>query len=384
MAYERFFSPINHILTVSKEKVRQASIRGENYNVFDIIGLTTSEVKLHSAFVSDLLNPKGLHGLGTKPLRIFMELFDIHFSEDELSQAEVIQEYHIGNISDDYSRGGNIDILIRIKDYYLAIENKINSGDRPRQLLRYKNFIKSNPHKLIYLTLDGHDASEDSSCGLKAGDDYLCISYGVEMYKWLHEILMLSISRPLVRETLQQYIKVIQQLTNKEMAEVNRTELFKAMDKYPDVVRELVNNQWYYRQYLVETYIIDPLKEYFEKQGFIWYEDDSFQNQAKDSGFGIYLPGWEKQISIEFEKCDFTSGFYGVWDPKSRDCKIEPLLGCRNTPAWPYGWEYLKYKSWNISIAEDIVSGKVLQYIIDIFENLYKRIMEKPEQYPMK
>lgn len=124
-------------------------------------------------------------------------------------------------------------ILVKIKDYYTAIENKINAGDQPKQLLRYKNFIKRNPHTLLYLTLDGHEPSEDSSCGLKSKTDYQCISYGVEMHKWLQEILVLSINRPLVRETIQQYLKVIRKLTNQDMEEIDRTELFKAMDRNP-------------------------------------------------------------------------------------------------------------------------------------------------------
>ena len=384
MKYEQFFDTINHLLSIAQEKDRQASIRGENYNVFDIIGLTTNEVKLHSAFIADLLNPHGLHGLGFKPLKHFIDVLNLQFSEDDLSTAEVIKEYHIGNISEDYCWGGNIDILIKIKDHFLAIENKINAGDQPKQLLRYKNFIKGNPHTLLYLTLDGHEPSGDSSCGLKNNKDYICISYGVEVQKWLQEILVLSISRPLVRETIQQYIKVILNLTNQDMKEIDRDELFKAMDNNPAVVRELVSSQWYYRQHLVKSYIIKPLKEYFNGKGFEWYEDDNFMDQAKGSGFGIFLPEWGKMICIEFDRCDFTSGFYGVWDPKNRGSEVPLLLGDKNTATWPYGWKYMdKYTSWNINIAEDIISGKVYSYVVEKFENLYKLIRENPEVYPM-
>ena len=384
MNYEQFFGRINYLLSIAKEKERQALIRGENYNVFDIIGLTTNEVKLHSSFIADLLNPNGLHGLGIKPLRHFSDILRLQLTDEDLLSAEVIKEYHISNISDDYTFGGDIDILIKIKDYFLAIENKINAIDQPKQLLRYKNFIKRNPHTLLYLTLDGHEPSEDSSCDLKPKTDYQCISYGVEIQKWLQEILVLSINRPLVRETIQQYLKVIRKLTHQDMEEINRTELFKAMDKNPDVVREITNSQWYYRKHLVENYIIKPLKEYFKGKGFEWYQDDNFKDQAKESGFGIFLPEWVKMICIEFDKYDYSSGFYGVWDPKKRGSEVSLLLGNKKTDSWPYGWKYLsKYSSWNISVAEDIISGKVYNYVIEIFENLYKQISEKPELYPM-
>ncbi|MDE5837968.1 MAG: PD-(D/E)XK nuclease family protein [Paramuribaculum sp.] len=385
MNYEQFFDRVNYLLSIAKEKNKQAFIRGENYNVFDIIGLTTNEVKLHSSFIADLLNPRGIHGLGVKPLKLFSDILKLNMKEEDLIDAEVLKEYHIGNISDDYTWGGNIDILIKIKDHFLAIENKINAGDQPKQLLRYKNFIKADPHNtLLYLTLDGHEPSEGSSCGLTCESDYQCISYGVEIQKWLKEILVFSINRPLVRETIQQYLKVIKKLTNQDLEEMDRTELFKVMDKNPDVVCEIVNSQWYYRQHLVGNYIIKPLKEYFNRKGFEWYQDDDFMDQAKGSGFGIYLPDWQKKICVEFERYDYASGFYGVWDPKGRGGEKSLLLGNNNTLAWPYGWDYLgKYTSWNISIVEDIVEGKVCKYIIEIFENLYNQIIDKSDLYPM-
>lgn len=45
--------------------------RGEYFNVFEVLGLSTKEVRLHSAFLPELLNPNGSHGLGDKMLRSF-------------------------------------------------------------------------------------------------------------------------------------------------------------------------------------------------------------------------------------------------------------------------------------------------------------------------
>lgn len=145
-----------------------------------------------------------------------------------------------------------------------------------------------------------------------------------------------------------------------------------------------MNSEWEYSLHLVKDYLIPPLKEYFAGRGFRWYEDDDFYSQAKESGVGIYLPGWEKKICIEFDKQDYKSGYYGVWDPKHRGNDAQPILGNEKTQAWPSGWEYLgKYNTWNISIAEDIISGKVTEFIIDKFEKLYNIIIENPNRYPM-
>ena len=59
---------------VAKNKVQQEEKRkrGENFNIFSVMGLQTKEVRLHSAFLAELLNPKGNHGLGDKFLVAFL------------------------------------------------------------------------------------------------------------------------------------------------------------------------------------------------------------------------------------------------------------------------------------------------------------------------
>ena len=92
---------------VLKEKILQEEKRklGENFNIFNVLGLSTSEVRLHSAFIAELLNPNGDHGLGSK----FMESFIDNVIEKkcpcpflfESSSAKVYVEYSIGNVTDD-------------------------------------------------------------------------------------------------------------------------------------------------------------------------------------------------------------------------------------------------------------------------------------------
>ena len=41
-----------------------AVLTGERFNVFNVLGMGSSEVKLHSALIAELLNPKGKHSLG--------------------------------------------------------------------------------------------------------------------------------------------------------------------------------------------------------------------------------------------------------------------------------------------------------------------------------
>ena len=57
-----------------------AKLTGENFNVFEILGLNTCEVRTHSAFIAELLDPSGVHGQGDTFLRLFSELDSTEFS----------------------------------------------------------------------------------------------------------------------------------------------------------------------------------------------------------------------------------------------------------------------------------------------------------------
>ena len=47
-------------IQIKYEKI--AEVTGENFNIFRILKLETNEVKMHSAFLVELLNAKGSHG----------------------------------------------------------------------------------------------------------------------------------------------------------------------------------------------------------------------------------------------------------------------------------------------------------------------------------
>ena len=65
---------IQNLLTqvnlISKKYEEIAKHTGENYNIFQILGTTRDELA-HSKIIGDLLNPKGIHGLGDVFLRSF-------------------------------------------------------------------------------------------------------------------------------------------------------------------------------------------------------------------------------------------------------------------------------------------------------------------------
>ena len=375
MNNESFFQSAQLLLTLMSEKKQQAIERGEHYNVFEVLNIATDEVRLHSAFIADLLNPKGKHGLGAKPLKSFLKILGLSsdFDDAALENCNVKREYVIGPISEGYMTGGNIDILLSIGNYRLIIENKIYAGDQPRQLLRYHNFVKCHPHTLAYLTLGGNKPSECSSDGLICDEHYKCISYRNDIAGWIEQCLIMALSKPLVRETLQQYMYIIKTLTGTIMEKDDKNELFALMDKYPDVVLAIRREDWYYRRHLVSTYVIEPFKKWCDQRQYNCQIGFEFENQDCGVWFGILRPKWKKCIAVKFESQDFKDAHYGIGEP---DINGDTITMTEMT-------KFEKYQSWSVDIAKDLVSHNVFDYVCEKLEMLMKEIEKYPEKYPM-
>ena len=68
----RLIKQVSEILVQEKAQQEEKKKRGEHFNIFEILGIKTSEVRLHSAIIAELLNPNGNHGLGDKFLKAFI------------------------------------------------------------------------------------------------------------------------------------------------------------------------------------------------------------------------------------------------------------------------------------------------------------------------
>lgn len=194
-----------------------ARLTGENYNLFEILNVETKEY-IHTYFLADMLNPKGIHGLGNLPLKLFLQEIekDALFSDD----LRVFAEKDYGVIDKQNTLGGRIDIsLENLSGKSILIENKIYARDQENQLLRYYNTFKDRGDSFIlYLTLDGKTPTDQSITNTSKEEsltesDYLCISYKDHIIKWLKKCHKKAIDLPLLRETLKQYIALINILT---------------------------------------------------------------------------------------------------------------------------------------------------------------------------
>lgn len=204
---------LQQVTLINKKYEEIAKVTGENFNVFSVLRLESDEVRLHNRFIGELLSPNGRHDQGAEFLKLFVKTLPLNdYSDEQLDSATVIIEKNIGNISDDYEKGGRIDLVISPKgnEKVIVIENKIYAPDQIKQLWRYHNeYKKSN---LLYLTLEKRSPSPESLGGM--GEDRIVnITYKEHIRKWLEQCLKETVGHPLLRETISQYLNLIKSLT---------------------------------------------------------------------------------------------------------------------------------------------------------------------------
>lgn len=244
-------NPIKDILsqinTIVKKHNEIAASSGDNFNIFNILNLSTAEVRLHSKLLAELLNPKGSHHLGDVFLKLFLQKInksknketELEFSSLENVYVEV--EKYAGKINKETDIGGNIDIYISLPNQKeIIIENKIYAGDQERQLRRYHSFGKTKKPVIIYLTLEGREANDSTTGNDKYLNDKITpilLSYESDIKEWLEDCRKEAAILPLVRETITQYINLIKQLTGQSMNINMKNEIVKAIMESGDKIR---------------------------------------------------------------------------------------------------------------------------------------------------
>lgn len=370
---QRFFQEVASICALEQAQQEERNRKGENYNLFSILRIESSELK-HSALIANLLDPKGSHGCGDAFLRAFFKiaLKGTAYPFEECTLPHSYTEYYTGPIAGD--TGGRIDILVKSSHYGLIIENKIYAGDQDKQLIRYENYGKeifgADGYLLVYLTLFGSEASEGSI----TSDDsqkanYLCLSYAKDILSWLKESIQQADNKPLIRESLNQYIQTIKQLTYQDMNQKNIEKIIDLAVDHPEVVATLSSNRDAIAQGIREKYIFTKLKEYAAKKGWLYDDSESSYNEEEPK-IRFRKEGWGGSIIISADSEGKKSN-YGWWmnlwigiDSKVTGAK---KLACleKQSPEYPMGWEYLTTPNWysaehfpamKTSVAQEIIS----------------------------
>ncbi|KDU78662.1 hypothetical protein HMPREF1121_01520 [Porphyromonas sp. KLE 1280] len=379
---QRFFQEVASICALGQEQQEERNRKGENYNLFSILNIERYELK-HSALIANLLDPKGSHGCGDAFLRAFFEiaLKERAYPFEGCTLPDSDTEYYTGPIAGD--TGGRIDILVKSSRYGLIIENKIYAGDQDKQLTRYDNYGKetfgADGYLLVYLTLYGCDASKESTATKSAEEvGYLRLSYAEDILRWLEQCVRLADNKPLVRESLNQYIRTIKQLTYQDMNQENIQTIIDLAVDHPEVVATLSSKRDAIAEGIREKYIFDKLKEYADQKGWLYDDSESSYNEEEPK-IRFRKEGWDGSIIISADSEDKKSN-YGWWmnlwigiDSKVTGAK---KLACleKQSPEYPMGWEYLTTPNWysaeNFPAMKTSVAQEIINKLNEIIEEL--------------
>ncbi len=373
---ENLFKHVGLIVRQAQQAREESRRRGEQFNVFNICGVDYYENK-HSAIIAELLNPQGSHGQGA----IFLEAFlaplklDIDFLFDE--GASVSTEY--------VTPHGRIDILItNPHGQALIIENKIYAQDQPEQLKRYDQYARDKygeaQYAILYLTLSGDEASEQSGGGVK----YTCLSYVSNISKWLEDCILISARLPLIRVTLIQYKNHILELTNQTMESKEQKQLFEEMMSHAEESEAIINAASNgYLEY-VWACKVKPAFEKFAVDNHLLYTETAtclyFQRpEWKKTAIMICAEGGRRYIGVSHTPEGNLEDLNQLTKRKL-DC-----LSDDSTDYWPYGWQWLEtYDCWRAGCGvipamldgrfADFITGRVMEISNEIERNNFKMI----------
>jgi hypothetical protein len=399
------------VSAITKKYENIAEITGENFNVFKVLGLTTREVQTHSAFLIELLNPKGSHGCKDIFLKIFIDQMRQKFYDDQKSiddqkfikrfqnfkteNAKASVEHHIGIINESWEEGGRIDIHIQDKENNVVIiENKIFARDQKNQLVRYHNAYPRAP--IFYLTLKGINPFDDSKGSLKKGEEFECISYKVDIITWLEQCLKEAVNHAILRETIRQYINLIKFLTNQTINDKMREEIVKTIINSPESLKAFYEIQKSNVMADVRKSLITKFHEQLTKLSgelnleLVW---DSKLELGVDSDCGLRLKMLSTKYYILFGFCEpkyfgMVFGIYAndkLYDPKVREW-ISKKLGLGQFNADLGNWlnwlwiDYLtpEFKNWDEHIEPwlAILDGKLINNFSERIKELIDIIKE--------
>ena len=237
-----------------KEHEEKELKSGGKFNIFSILNMETDEVRTHSTLITELLNPKGSHGLGDKPLKLFIEQMNLQSKLNgfNYSSAKAKTEESVGLINTDETEGGRIDIVVKdFKGHMFLVENKIYAPEQKNQLIRYENAYPNVP--ILYLTLDGKES--ESADGLMNKESYQCISYKEHILRWLDKCRELTSISPGVKEIINQYRNLIKKLTNQTMNQELKKEITNQIKLNLSAASEIANNYAEVHKSLIEEYM---------------------------------------------------------------------------------------------------------------------------------
>lgn len=393
---------IKVIVDKHNAKIKERRKRGELFNIFDVLGLDSDEVRCHSAFIGELLNVNANHGLGSSFLDAFISATGIENLglNTDAKYCKTDKECYVGKVTEE--EGGRIDILIHSEQKAIIIENKIYASDGYKQLIRYCNYGKGvyGTFIVFYLTLYG-SRPKDISTKNKQGEscEYKCISYRENILLWLNRCIELSAEKPLIREVIVQYRNLILSLTNQFM-DINENQKFFDLlikEEYIQGVINIVQSRNVFYKKCLEKYLFPELVSIatVKKLKFFPLFND-YEGKLDLFMFFYKIEDSHLVLKFAFEKYNFVNLMCGLDSVsinqiknniKDNDITLEqcpteglPFSKHNKKAQFAYGWSYVEEcRDWsNQQIFMDVIlHHKFADVVKNLMNNRLLPLMEK-------
>jgi hypothetical protein len=349
---------LNQVAIINKKNEEILDATGGRFNMFKICGVNHYE-NTHSAIIAEFLNPNGTHGLKSKLLECFIEMLGDKFNIKDFNpyRASVETEHYTGD--------GRIDILIEDnQNKAIIIENKIYASDQSEQLKRYDRYAQQqykNGYQILYLTLDGQEASEQSGEGV----NYFPISYK-DIINWLESCVSIATRYPIVRETIIQYINHLKQLTNQDMSTKNEEEITEVLSKIENLRAAKAISQNYSATFnaLAKKHFNPKMEEFANEKGLEFNYKLSEELYIR---FHLVNPNWQGKCWIGFtfegNRCHYglcnNPNSYRISDENRKilrkNLEGKGILNQKVSEWWPF---YAQFTNLNIDAWEsDIINS---------------------------
>jgi len=288
---EKIENLLNQVTTISRKNAEILDATGGRFNMFQMCGVNHYE-NTHSAIIAEFLNPTGTHGLKSKLLECFIETLGESFT------IEIFNYEKLRVRTEHSTEEGRIDILLEDnQNKAIIIENKIYANDQPEQLKRYDRYAHTfkNGYQILYLTLFGDDASEQSGEGVS----YLSISYKEDIINWLEKCVAIASRFPIVRETIIQYINHLKKLTNQDMDTKNKEEITEVLSRIENLRAAQVIYQNYAATFnhIIEKKFNPKMEEFAKQKGLEYHFERSEEFYVR---FHFTNPNWQGKWWIGF------------------------------------------------------------------------------------
>lgn len=303
---DRINNLLNQVSIIGKKNAEILDATGGRFNMFRVCGVNHYE-NTHSAILTEFLNPKGTHGLKSKLLECFIKTLGENFTINGFNceNARIYTEYSTPE--------GRIDILIEDEKRKKAIiiENKIYANDQLNQLKRYDSYAKNKytkgNYQILYLTLDGKEATEQSGKGVS----YLTISYEENIINWLEKCVAIASRFPIVRETIIQYINHLKELTHQDMNNKNKEEITEVLSKIENLRAAKIICQNYSATFdaIIKKHFNPKMEEFATQEGLEYIYENSEELYVR---FYLTNPLWQEKcwIGFTFETSKYYYGLY--------------------------------------------------------------------------